>query len=85
MARVWWDTTQPGAGDSQLENPADSAPDPDEDSGITGRAAEEPWVICARSGFPFPLSETAIDPNTGARVGIRFLDPPAPIVDGEPG
>jgi hypothetical protein len=84
--RIWWDTSRPGASTLNLyDADVPTTPDTSDDSGIVGTNYGEQWVICERSGFPFPLSQTTIDPNTGKRVGRRFVDPPAPIVDQEPG
>lgn len=75
-ARVWWNTSKPGSGTAFLTD-ADvpTTPVASDDSGIENRPTNDRWVICARSGFPFPIGETVIDPNTGMRVAAIYADP----------
>ena len=79
--RVWWDSAKPGAGTSQLKDATPSAgtpSSPSEDTGTEGLRRGR-LVVCARSGFVVPLSETVLDPNTGARVWNRFADKQDPL------
>jgi len=83
--RIWWDTSRPGSSTIGLfDADVPTTPDTADDSGITGSHYEEPWVLCERSGFAIPLSQTVIDPNTRKRVWVYFVDKPEPIVRGEP-
>lgn len=78
--RVWWDTSQPGASTSELEDatPTAGTPEADEDSGTTGER-KGVRVVCARSGFSVPESETVIDPISGQRVWSSFVDKVHPL------
>lgn len=80
-SRVWWNTANPGSGTAFLSD-ASPAENTDNDTGWTGRIRGDIWVICARSGFGVPFSDSIIDPNTGQRVWRRFVDRPA-IVTGQ--
>lgn len=85
-SRIWWDSSQPGAGTDALSDATPSAGPPastDEDTGIVGRSQDK-RVICARSGFSVPYSETVIDPITGNRVWARFADKEDPARDDIP-
>lgn len=73
-SRVWWDNTQPGQGTTYLldaETPANASTD--NSTGFIG-LEQGPMVVCARSGFEVPFSETVLDAVTGARVWAKFAD-----------
>ena len=75
-SRIWWDTTQPGASTSELEDSAvNSTAATDNASGTVG-LEQGRMIICARSGFEIPLTEAVQDPVTGNLVWNRFVDPP---------
>lgn len=75
-SRIWWDTSKPGSGTSQLQDstPSPATPaSPDEDTGIVG-VTKGPLARCERSQFVVPVSELVTDPITGRRVWFRFVD-----------
>jgi hypothetical protein len=74
--RVWWDTTLPGAATDFLTDAEPDAGLPasaDQDTGIVGLERGK-MVVCARSGFAVPESETVPDPYTGRLIWRHFVD-----------
>jgi len=80
--RVWWPTTAPGAGTANLlDAEVNSTAANDNASGTVGLESGK-MVVCARSGFEVPFSETVIDPISGSRVWAKFADQvPEPVQD----
>lgn len=79
-SRIWWSSSEPGRSTSAL-NDAVPGTNSDGHTGVTGRKRLERWLICARSGVEFPLSQAAVDPNTNRLVWRRFVDKPDPVTD----